>query len=609
MKRFTVRYITITGVLIAISVLLASSLCTFYITPAIRISFRDLPIILASLYCGPIAGLIAGVAADLIGTTMSGLGWYPLITISAALVGVIPGLVKWLFFKRRSYSFAAVAVGVFACNIIANMGWTTLSLNWLYGMEIPLLLSTRIPLYIILACVEAYAIFALLGVLRKIYPPAPEIMTYDETLNYIHTINWRGSKLGLDRIQELLKLLHNPEKNLKFVHIAGTNGKGSTAAMTASVLRAQGYKVGLFVSPFVTVFNERMQINGENIPNEKLAELVSTIKPYAEGMKVLPTEFELITATAFTYFYKEQCDIVVLEVGLGGELDSTNVITTSEVSVITAIGLDHTKILGDSIEDIAKAKAGIIKDNSPVVFCGEDVRALPIIQQACTAHNSTCIRPDFSRLEAKDRSVLGQSFDYKSYSNLWIPLVGIYQLNNAAVVIETIETLREKGWNISNDALYLGLHNTKWPARFEVLQQDPLFIVDGGHNPMGVESTMGTCASLFGNKKLILIMGVMADKDVDTMLKFILPQTESVFTVTPDNHRALSALDLAEKIKAEGVSATPYGTIKDAVEAAFKKAQKDDIILAVGSLYMAGEIRQLVLQRNVEVEDVDGFNG
>ncbi|MDD3400676.1 MAG: folate family ECF transporter S component [Eubacteriales bacterium] len=600
MKRFSVRYITITGVLIAISVLLASSLCTVYITDSIRISFRNVPIILASLYCGPIAGLIAGLAADLIGTAFSGLGWYPLITISAALIGFLPGIIRKFLLYRCKNRFVIIAICVFSVNVIANMGWTTVCLHWLYGMDFSVMLVTRIPLYIVMATVETYLIFVLMRVLARTYPTAYELMSYEQTLKYIHTINWRGSKLGLTRISELLELLHNPQDKLKFVHVAGTNGKGSTSAMTASILQAQGYKVGLFVSPFVTDFNERMQINGQHISNDELSLLVSRIKPIAESMKVQPTEFELITATAFTYFYQNNCDIVVLEVGLGGELDSTNVISTPQVAVITAIGFDHTKILGDTIEKIASAKAGIVKKDGSVIFYGEDRGAIPVIENACKQMCASYMCPNFNLLTRHNADVFGQSFDYKGYANLWIPLVGSYQVKNCAVVIETVEALRNKGWAISDEAIYLGLHNVSWPARFEVLQNNPLFIVDGGHNPMGVKSTMDTCTTLFGNRKIKMIMGVMADKDVPNMLQYILPKASSVFTVTPDNPRALPASELALLIEKRGVAAHACGSIEAAINDVFADATVDDIILAVGSLYMAGDVRRIVLARNKE---------
>ncbi|MDO4564873.1 MAG: folate family ECF transporter S component [Clostridia bacterium] len=606
MKRFSVRYLAVTGMLVAVSAVLASNYCTFYITPAIRISFRDIPVIFASIYCGPLAGLICGVCADLLGTLVSGLGFYPLITISAALIGLLPGLICRLGFKKHPFGFISIVTGVFACNILANIGWTTLSLKWLYGMNFWVLLSVRLPQYLIMACVESYLIFLLVRTLNRVYC---DRMSYEETLNYIHTINWRGSKLGLSRTIELLKLLHNPEKKLRFVHIAGTNGKGSTAAMTASILREQGYKTGLFVSPYVVRFNERMQINGEHISDSELARIVSKVKPYAESMKVPPTEFELITAVAFTYFFEHSCDIVVLEVGLGGELDSTNVIDTPEAAAITAIGYDHTRILGDSIEKIAEAKAGIIKDGGEVVFYGTDEAAMPVIREACERHKAVLSVPEFDKLSLHSYDVNGQSFSYKERNNLWLPLIGEYQTRNAALVLEVVEALKRRGWEISEEAVYIGLHNVRIPARFEVLSRAPVFIVDGGHNPMGVDGSMRTAERLFPGRKFRVIMGVMADKDVDSILRRVVPQTERFYAVAPDNPRAMEAEELSRRACELGAAASPFETVEAAVRAALFEAGSEDIILALGSLYMAGDIREFIFERNKEERDGKAVDG
>ncbi|MDO4542929.1 MAG: folate family ECF transporter S component [Clostridia bacterium] len=591
MKKFSVRYLAISGILIAISIILASNYCTFYITPAVRISFRDIPIIFASIYCGPLVGALAGLCADLIGTLVSGFGFYPLITVSAVLVGLIPGLVSRFLFKRSPKSFVSVAAGVFLSNILANMGWTTFSLHLLYARPVMELLLIRIPQYLIMAIAESYLIFALLKVTSRLDYTK---MSYEQTVEYIHTITQRGSKLGLVRISELLKLLHNPEKKLKFVHVAGTNGKGSTAAMSASVLRAAGYKVGLFVSPYVVRFNERMQIDGEYIPDSELARIVSRIRPLAESMKVPPTEFELITATAFQYFHEHSCDIVVLEVGLGGEFDSTNVIETPEVATITAIGLDHTKILGDTVELVAKAKAGIIKDNGTVVFYGEDRAALPIIEEACKQHNSRLILPDFGRLQRISCDIHGQTLCYKDYKNLRLSLAGTYQIYNAAVVLETVAALRDGGWKISDKAVYEGMGSTLWPARFEIMSEKPLFIVDGGHNPMGVRGTMDTANTLFPDKKFKLIVGMMADKDVSSILDLILPKAKRVYTAAPDNPRSMPADELAKQIQGRGFQATACNSVEEATRIALHEAEESDIILATGSLYMAEAVRNTI---------------
>ena len=333
-------------------------------------------------------------------------------------------------------------------------------------------------------------------------------MTYEEALKYIHSVNWVGSKLGLERTQELLGKLGDPHKRLKFIHIAGTNGKGSTAAMLASVLEHAGYRVGLYTSPFINRFNERMQVNGRQIPDETLSELTEHIQPYADAMEDAPTEFELITALAMEYFRQENCEIVVLEVGMGGELDSTNVIDVPEAAVIAAMGLDHVKELGPTMADIARAKAGIIKTGGAVVSYGGNPDADEVFAQTCREKGASLRCPDFSKIMPGEFGLDGQRFSYGAWTDLQIPLAGRYQLNNAAVVLETVAVLRERGWNISDAAVRQGIAATRWPARFEVLRRDPVFIVDGGHNPHGIRATAESLVLLKNNGVLPLKPGI-----------------------------------------------------------------------------------------------------
>jgi len=417
-------------------------------------------------------------------------------------------------------------------------------------------------------------------------------MTYEEALKYIHSVNWVGSKLGLERTRELLSKLGNPEKNLKFIHIAGTNGKGSTAAMLASILEHAGYRTGLYTSPFINRFNERMQVNGQQIPDDTLAALTEEISPYADAMEDSPTEFELITALAMKYFLQEHCDIVVLEVGMGGELDSTNVISTPEAAVIAAMGLDHVRELGPTMADIARAKAGIIKPGGGVVSYGGNPDADPVFERACREKGASLRQPDFSQIIPGTFSLDGQTFSYKGWKDLRIPLAGSYQMNNAAVALETVGLLRERGWNISDEAVREGMAQTRWPARFEVLRRDPVFIVDGGHNPHGIRATADSLRRLFPDKKITFVTGVMADKDVESILGLIVPLAAEFFTVRPNNPRAMSAEELADRIRALGAKATPCGSVADGVARAIEAEGRDGVACALGSLYMSGEVRE-----------------
>lgn len=416
-------------------------------------------------------------------------------------------------------------------------------------------------------------------------------MTYEEALTYIHSICWKGSKLGLERTRELLAKLGNPEKQLKFIHIAGTNGKGSTAAMLASILEEAGYRVGLYTSPFINRFNERMQINHRQIPDGVLAELTEEIRPLADAMADPPTEFELITALAMVYFQRHRCDIVVLEVGMGGEMDSTNVIDTPEAAVIAAMGLDHVKELGPTMADIARAKAGIIKAGGDVVSYGGNSEADPVFAAVCRERNARLHQPDFSAVTPGAFSLDGQSFSYGPWRDLTIPLVGSYQMNNAAVVLETVSVLRQRGWRISDQAVRSGLAHTHWPARFEILRRDPVFIVDGGHNPHGIRATAQSLERLFPGRKFTFVTGVMADKDVEHILGLIVPLAEQFFTVRPDNPRAMDPQELARRIAALGVKATACASVQEGVERAIRAERKDGVACALGSLYMSGEVR------------------
>lgn len=416
-------------------------------------------------------------------------------------------------------------------------------------------------------------------------------MTYEEALSYIHSICWKGSKLGLDRTRELLGKLDDPQKELKFIHIAGTNGKGSTAAMLSSILEEAGYRVGLYTSPFINRFNERMQVNHQPIPDEELAALTEYVRPYADAMADSPTEFELITALAMVWFARQKCDIVVLEVGMGGELDSTNIIDVPEAAVIAAMGLDHVKELGPTMADIARAKAGIIKEGGRVVSYGGNPEADEVIAAVCRARNASLCQPDFSAIVPGDFSLEGQTFSYKGWRGLRIPLVGAYQMNNAAVVLETVEVLRQRGWSVSDEAVRKGLADTRWPARFEVLRRDPVFIVDGGHNPHGIRATAESLSRLFPGRKITFVTGVMADKDVEHILGLIVPLADQFFTVRPDNPRAMDAGELAARIEAMGAKATACASVQDGVDRAIQAEGPHGVACALGSLYMSGEVR------------------
>ena len=423
-------------------------------------------------------------------------------------------------------------------------------------------------------------------------------MNYQETLEYINQVSYKGSVPGLTRIRELLRLIGNPQKNLKFIHIGGTNGKGSTAAFLSSVLVEAGYKTGLFISPYIEEFNERMQINNENISDDELAEITTYIKPFADSMEDEPTEFELYTAICMEYYARNNCDIVVLEVGMGGEFDATNVIDSPEVAVLTAIGLDHMEQLGDTIEKIATTKSKIIKPGCSAVLYKQSDEATDVIQARCEEVGADLYISEPENLDLISVDLDGQRFNWPGYGELSIALIGSYQLDNVSVVLKVIEVLNKKGYNLTPEAVREGLAKAYWPGRFEVVMRNPVFVVDGAHNPHGIRATAAGLKAIFNDEKLHIIFGVMADKDYNEMLDIILPFAKEVLAVTPDNSRALPADRLAEIIREKGVRAESFEQLTVSVDQAIINAGTDEVICAIGSLYMIGDIKKYIKKIN-----------
>ncbi len=439
-------------------------------------------------------------------------------------------------------------------------------------------------------------------------------MTYEQALAYIHSTCWKGSRPGLERTVELAERLGRPQDKLKFIHIAGTNGKGSTSAMLASILQKAGYRVGLYTSPYILRFNERMRINGQDIPDTELAEITARVKPHADAMNDTPTEFELITAIALCYFAQNQCDYVVFEVGMGGRLDSTNIISAETVvaSVITGIAMDHTAFLGDTPEKIAAEKAGIIKEGVPVVFggnhapIGEETPSADAvaIAQSCAnviaakaaEMNAPYLETNHSGLSHVTADLFGATFDFGDRKALRIPLAGLYQPYNAATVLTVVDILKARGLTIPEEAVREGLSQVYWPGRFEILSQSPLIIADGGHNPEGIDAAIESVKTYFQGEKILLLTVVMADKDYAHMAARMAEVAERAFCVRPANDRALDPKRYAEAFRELGIPAEGYATVAEGVLAAAHTASRErKALLCLGSLYMYGEVREAVL--------------
>lgn len=420
-------------------------------------------------------------------------------------------------------------------------------------------------------------------------------MTGAEAIQFIQSISWQGSKPGLERTTALLEAMGRPDRKLKYIHIAGTNGKGSTAAMLAYVLQAAGYRVGLFTSPYLQRFNERMQVDGVPIPDEVLGAVTERIAPLAIAMEDRPTEFELMTCVAFQWFADRGCDIVVLETGLGGRLDATNVIEKPEVCVITAIGLDHTQLLGNTLAEIAREKAGILKPGVPVVLYQAPNEVTAVVRSICREKHCplTITRPHDIRVHFN--TIRGQEFDYPPLLRIRLPLLGEHQRRNTAVVVDTLRWLDNLGWNISDKVVYKGLSAVQWPGRFEILRSAPLFIADGGHNPQCAEVLAANLAYYFPGKPIHFLLGVMADKDWHTVMDTVAPLAASFTTVKPNNPRSLSAAELGAYLKRYGKPVTVCSSVRAGLRRVLTAAP-EDVICSFGSLYLTGEVRTLLLE-------------
>ena len=428
-------------------------------------------------------------------------------------------------------------------------------------------------------------------------------MNYQESLRYIEETHKFGVRLGLDNIAKLLELLGNPQDKLKIIHVAGTNGKGSTCSFISTILTESGYKVGLYTSPFLETFTERIRVNGINIPEEDVARIVTIIKSKIEQMVSegysYPTEFEIVTAMAFYYYYEQKVDFVALEVGLGGRYDATNVIKNSEVSVITSISLDHIGILGDTVEKIAYEKGGIIKENGTVILYDQSEEVKNVIKQICKEKNATYIEAKFDDIKVKNSDIYSQTYDCiidgEKYEDLEIKLIGEHQINNSILALNTIKYLKEKhNLNITEDTIKKGLINTKWPGRIEKIKEEPIFIIDGAHNEDGAKSLAKAIEKNFKDKNLTLLIGMLEDKDIDGVIEILIPYFSKVITTTPDNPRAISSDILKEKISQYVDDVVSKPKIKDAVEYTLNNSSEEDIIISAGSLYMIGEVRTLV---------------
>lgn len=427
------------------------------------------------------------------------------------------------------------------------------------------------------------------------------IMTYNEAVERIDSLLVFGSQPGLERVGELVKRLGSPDKSLRFVHAAGTNGKGSTCALIAAALREQGYRTGLFISPYVLEFRERFMINGEMIPPQTLADIVEEIFPLVETMKAegkIITEFEFVFAVALTWYAREKCDIVVLETGLGGRFDATNIIDCPLVSVITSISLDHTRILGDTYAKIAFEKCGIIKQGGiTAAYADQKPEALAVIKNIAAERENELITADCSGAR-----ILSEGLDGLRYTipfdgeeiDISLRLTGTHQVKNSVTALCALSALRKRGVAVSNEAIKRGFASVSFPARMELLSEDPTVLLDGAHNPGGAQALADALEKYIPHRRKVGIVGMLADKDIDTALGMLLPLFDEVITVAPDNPRKMPAAELAAKVSAYCGKVSSFESHEKAYAYALSRTGKDDALIIFGSLYLASSMRAII---------------
>lgn len=429
--------------------------------------------------------------------------------------------------------------------------------------------------------------------------------TVEDVLLKIHGMQRFGIKPGLFRIKKLLEILGNPQEDIKVIHIAGTNGKGSTSSMIDSILRAHGYRVGLYTSPYLEVFNERIRLNGENIADEDLVQHALEVFKALDVMEQQgiepPTEFEVVTALAFSYYKDKDVDFLVLEVGMGGRLDATNVVVPL-VSVITPISFDHKEYLGNTLEEIAREKCGIIKKKVPVVTSLQEDEAIKVIEETCKETDSKLYKVgEHIKFKLLNDDLSGQIFELCSiknyYENLKITLLGRHQLSNASTAVGAVEVLSDYGIPVIKEKVAAGLYNAKWAGRFEILKEKPYVIIDGAHNEAGCEVLKKSVLNYFGGKRKIFVLGILKDKDYINMLKILVPIADMIITTKPESPRALTSKELKEAIEGLSLKNIPVineDDIEKALEIALNCAKEDDIVIFAGSLYMIGKVRGLL---------------
>lgn len=565
------------------------------ITDVMRFSLENITILFSGIVFGPLLGAAVGAVQDIVGCIAVGYAINPIITLGCAVNGFIAGAVFRVM--KKAPSSLSICASVFSAHLLGSVIIKSIGLSWFYGLPFFTTLLWRTLNYVIVGVAEVLTLISLLNskqLLSQINKIVPfkinsAFKSASNASEYMSVISDVFSKPGLERVEALLASVGSPEKEVKLVHVAGTNGKGSTCAFLTSILSASGLKVGSFNSPYLYEMRESIRISNEPISEEKLSELFARLTQEAQKMQDKPTAFELLTAAAYLAFREEGVDIAVVECGMGGTKDATNVIHAPLLSIITGIAKDHVSFLGDTLAKIAAEKAGIIKSGCPILVGQMPTEALDVIRARANALSANIHTPiDHTVTHA---SLDGTRMDTSDIKDIYLPLLGTHQPRNAALAITAAQILKTHFPTITDESIKEGIGSTKWCGRFEILAHSPTFIFDGAHNLDGIKSATESIKTYFSTK-IVCLTGVLADKEYEAMADVLADVTEFAVTVTPDNPRALSNDDYAAVLSSRGIVTICADSIEDGVAKALSIARKHDIpVVTLGSLYLCREVK------------------
>lgn len=598
----SVQILVTLSALSAIGIILGKFLA-FNVTEFMRFSLENTTIILSGILFGPLYGAAVGAVQDIVGCIAVGYTINPIITLGSAAIGATSGLV-YSRVKKLPHPLAIV-LAITPAHLIGSIVIKTVGLSVYYAYPFIVTLLWRTLNYVIVGAVESVLLITLLkskqllAQINKITPFTPTVRftSMSDATSYTKNVSGVFSKPGLERVELLLKEVGSPEKKLKVVHVTGTNGKGSFIAMLVSILKAAGLKVGSFTSPYLINMNESIRIGGEPIKDGELISALERLRPIADGMDDKPTEFELLTAAAYLTIYEAGVDLAVIECGMGARRDATNVISSPLLSVITGISVDHTSFLGATEKEIAGEKAGVIKKDCPLLIGNIDGDALKVITSSANELDAELYTRE--AYSVNSFSLDGTLMNCAGIENIRLPLLGVHQPKNAALSITAAKLLSKHFPSITNDCIKSGIATTEWQARFEILNNDPIFIFDGAHNLEGIKSAVESIKTYFSDK-IVCITGVLADKEYELMADELSTVASYAVTVTPNNPRALSGEDYAQVLASRGITSVAKSTVSDAVNDALDIARKNNLAtVCLGSLYLYKEVSESVKSASI----------